>query len=38
LMHQKGHYYRLYTQQFRQELESQLDPFTELQEGTASAS
>jgi len=38
LMRQKGHYYRLYTQQFRQELESQLDPFTELQEGTASAS
>lgn len=27
LMRLKGHYYRLYTQQFRQELESQMDPF-----------
>ena len=27
LMHLQGHYYRLYTQQFRQELETQLDPF-----------
>ena len=30
LMRKQGHYYRLYTQQFRQELESQLDPFKEL--------
>jgi len=30
LMRNKGHYYRLYTQQFRQELESQYDPFKEL--------
>jgi len=30
LMRIQGHYYRLYTQQFRQELESQYDPFKEL--------
>ena len=30
LMRNQGHYYRLYTQQFRQELESQYDPFKEL--------
>jgi ATP-binding cassette subfamily B protein len=29
LMRLKGHYFRLYTQQFRQELETQYDPFTE---------
>ncbi len=29
LMRIKGHYFRLYTQQFRQELESQMDPFTD---------
>jgi hypothetical protein len=28
-MRLKGHYFRLYTQQFRQELETQYDPFTE---------
>jgi len=28
LMRAKGHYYNLYTQQFRHELETQLDPFT----------
>src|SRR4030042_1637354 len=27
LLHAHGHYYRLYTQQFRQELEQELDPF-----------
>jgi ATP-binding cassette subfamily B protein len=27
LMRKRGHYYRLYTQQFRQKLESELDPF-----------
>lgn len=27
LIRLKGHYYRLYTQQFRQELETQFDPF-----------
>ena len=27
LMRLRGHYYRLYTQQFRHELESQLDPY-----------
>ena len=30
LMRNQGHYYRLYTQQFRQELESQYDPFKKL--------
>jgi ATP-binding cassette subfamily B protein len=29
LMRLKGHYFRLYTQQFRQELETQFDPFIE---------
>jgi ATP-binding cassette subfamily B protein len=29
LMRLKGHYFRLYTQQFRQDLETQFDPFTE---------
>jgi ATP-binding cassette, subfamily B, bacterial len=29
LLHQHGHYYRLYTQQFRQEMERTLDPFQE---------
>ncbi|MGB4595982.1 MAG: ABC transporter ATP-binding protein [Anaerolineaceae bacterium] len=28
LMRTKGHYYNLYTQQFRHELETELDPFT----------
>lgn len=28
LMRSKGHYYNLYTQQFRHELETELDPFT----------
>jgi ATP-binding cassette subfamily B protein len=27
LMHARGHYYRLYTRQFRQELEEKYDPF-----------
>jgi ABC-type multidrug transport system fused ATPase/permease subunit len=27
LLRQQGHYYRLYTQQFRQELEDQYAPF-----------
>ena len=27
LMRLRGHYYRLYTHQFRHELESQLDPY-----------
>ncbi len=27
LLRQRGHYYRLYTQQFRRERESQYDPF-----------
>jgi len=27
LMRLKGHYYKLYTQQFRQELENEMDPF-----------
>jgi ATP-binding cassette, subfamily B, bacterial len=27
LLHQHGHYYRLYTQQFRHQLEKELDPF-----------
>jgi ATP-binding cassette subfamily B protein len=27
LMRLRGQYYRLYTQQFRQELEKQLDPY-----------
>ena len=25
----KGHYYRLYTQQFRYELETKLDPYSD---------
>ncbi len=29
LMLLKGHYYRLYTQQFRHELESKLDPYSD---------
>ena len=28
LLRQKGHYFRLYTQQFRQQLEREYDPFT----------
>src|SRR5690606_6824004 len=28
LLRAKGHYYRLYTQQFRQELEKEYNPFT----------
>ncbi len=31
LMKLKGHYYRLYTQQFRHDLESELDPFATLE-------
>lgn len=31
LMKLKGHYYRLYTQQFRHDLESELDPFASLE-------
>ena len=27
LLRERGHYYRLYTQQFRHELEQELDPF-----------
>jgi ATP-binding cassette subfamily B protein len=27
LLKQKGHYYRLYTEQFRRQLETELDPF-----------
>ncbi|UCF61842.1 MAG: ABC transporter ATP-binding protein [Anaerolineaceae bacterium] len=27
LLHKKGHYYRLYTQQFRRQLEEEFDPF-----------
>ena len=30
LLAQEGHYYRLYTQQFRRELEQELDPFGEV--------
>ncbi|MEX1020861.1 MAG: ABC transporter ATP-binding protein [Litorilinea sp.] len=30
LLHQGGHYYRLYTRQFRQELEQQLDPYADV--------
>ena len=30
LMRAKGHYYNLYTQQFRHELETQLDPFVSV--------
>jgi len=30
LMLLKGHYYRLYTQQFRYELETKLDPYSDL--------
>ncbi|TFH01229.1 MAG: ABC transporter ATP-binding protein [Nitrosopumilus sp.] len=30
LMRLKGHYFKLYTQQFRQELESKYDPFQEI--------
>ena len=29
LMRLKGHYYRMYTQQFRQELEAKLDPYAD---------
>jgi ATP-binding cassette, subfamily B, bacterial len=29
LLHRHGHYYRLYTQQFRHQLEKELDPFEE---------
>jgi ATP-binding cassette subfamily B protein len=29
LIHQRGHYYRLYTQQFRRELAKEYDPFVE---------
>jgi hypothetical protein len=32
-MRLRGHYYRLYTQQFRHELESQLDPYQQVSEG-----
>ena len=28
LLQLRGHYYRLYTQQFRRELEREYDPFT----------
>ncbi len=31
LMKLKGHYYRLYTQQFRHDLESEMDPFASLE-------
>lgn len=31
LMKLKGHYYRLYTQQFRHDLESEMDPFAGLE-------
>ena len=31
LMKNKGHYYKLYTQQFRHDLESELDPFAGLE-------
>jgi len=27
LLRQRGHYYRLYTQQFRKQLELEFDPF-----------
>ena len=29
LLRQRGHYYRLYTQQFRHQMEAALDPFSE---------
>jgi len=29
LLRQNGHYYRLYTQQFREEMEAEIDPWTE---------
>jgi ATP-binding cassette subfamily B protein len=31
LLRKRGHYYRLYTKQFRDELEKQYDPFAEMQ-------
>jgi ATP-binding cassette subfamily B protein len=31
LLRAKGHYYRLYTQQFRREMEKEYDPFAELE-------
>ncbi len=37
LIRLKGHYYRLYTQQFRQELETELDPFKQPGTNPASA-
>lgn len=38
LMREKGHYYNLYTQQFRHEMESKYDPFSEAAPGVAGAS
>jgi ATP-binding cassette subfamily B protein len=34
LLHQRGHYYRLYTQQFRHQLEKQFDPFMDRDPGS----
>jgi len=36
LLHQHGHYYRLYTRQFRQELEAELDPWAVAEESAES--
>ena len=37
LLKQNGHYYRLYTQQFRKELAEQYDPFALLLDGAEPA-
>jgi len=34
LLRQNGHYYRLYTQQFREEMEAEIDPWSENGEKT----
>jgi ATP-binding cassette subfamily B protein len=38
LLSQRGHYYRLYTQQFRREMEREYNPFASVDaEGNASS-
>jgi hypothetical protein len=32
LLRQKGHYYRLYTKQFRDQMEQQYDPYGESEQ------
>jgi ATP-binding cassette, subfamily B, bacterial len=36
LLRQRGHYYRLYTRQFRHHLEKQFDPFMDRGPGPSS--